>query len=254
MPTIERNGATLHFSERGTGPAIFLQHALSADSRSWDAIGVADTLVARGFRVILPDALGHGRSSVAPTDRVDLANRVDDLLAVADALKVESFHYAGYSMGGWLGIGLLRAASQRLLSLSVAGWDPIDGARRFTQLSDMAERRDEFDDRIRALTADLPPHAQPDALRLAGYADTYERLFKDLPSITTLLEADVPLMLAVGRDDPYLEPVAAAAEALGIEFASLAGDHVTAFLAPEYAATLARWHSAQRGSRLPVAP
>lgn len=241
MPTIERDGTTLHFTERGTGPAVILQHALSADARSWDAIGVSDALVAQGFRVILPDALGHGRSGPAEPGRVDLTSRVRDLIAVADALNIDRFHYAGYSMGGWLGIGLLREAPERLLSLSIAGWDPIDGARRFTEHLDMAERRREFIDRIRALTAQTSGRSQPDEARIIGYADTYDRLFRDLPSVTTLIEHDVPIMLGVGRDDPYREPVAAAADALGIDPLEIPGDHITAFLDPAYAAALVRW-------------
>ncbi len=246
MPTIERDGATLHFAERGSGPAVILQHALSTDARSWDAIGVADALVAQGFRVILPDALGHGRSAATEPGRVDLDSRVRDLIAVADSLGLDRFHYAGYSMGGWLGIGLLRDAPERLLSLSITGWDPIDGARRFTKFTDMAERRGEFIDRIQALTAQTAGRSQPDTARMAGYADTYERLFRDLPSITTLIEHDVPIMLGVGRDDPYHEPVAAAADALGIEPIEIPGDHITAFLDPVYAAALVRWIAAAR--------
>lgn len=241
MPTIERDGATLHFAERGSGPAVILQHALSADARSWDAIGVTDALVTQGFRVILPDALGHGRSGPADAARVDLTSRVRDLLALADALDLDRFHFAGYSMGGWLGIGLLRDAPERLLSLSIAGWDPIDGARRFTDCTGMAERRSEFIDRIRSLTAQTGGRSQPDEARMTGYVDTYERLFRDLPSITTLIEHDVPIMLGVGIDDPYHEPVVTAADALGIEPLEIPGDHITAFLDPAYAVALAGW-------------
>lgn len=246
MPTIERDGATLFFEERGEGPAVILQHALSTDARSWDAIGVTDALVEQGFRVILPDALGHGRSGPSAPERVDLTNRVSDLLAVADALDVEQFHYAGYSMGGWLGIGVLRDAPERLLSLAIAGWDPIDGARRFTQLADMAERRREFLEKIAALIERTPGFSVPDSARMAGYADTYERLFRDLPSALTLVEHDVPIMLSVGRDDPYHEAVAAAADGLGIEPIELAGDHVAAFLDPAFGKALAEWFAGQR--------
>lgn len=99
MAMIERDGTVLHFTERGSGPAVILQHALSTDARSRDAIGVADALVMNGFRVVLPDALGHGRSAPASRDRAGLDSRVQDLLAVADALDIDRFHYAGYSTG-----------------------------------------------------------------------------------------------------------------------------------------------------------
>lgn len=240
MPTIEREGAALHYVERGTGPAVILQHALSADARSWDTIGVAGALEEAGFRVILPDALGHGRSGPAARSRVGLASRVQDILAVADAIGVDRFHYAGYSMGGWLGIGLLRDAGERLLSLAVAGWDPVDGARKFTELVDASARRAEFLYRIAALLATQPGRGPTEEDRLRGYADTYERLFRDLPSITTLI-TDVPLALAVGEADPYANPVLEAAESLAIEAALIPGNHVSAFMHPAYRDTLVAW-------------
>lgn len=137
----------------------------------------------------------------------------------------------------------MRDAPERLLSLAIAGWDPIDGARRFTKLTSMSERRNEFVSRVEALAAQVSPRAQPGSVQMSGYADTYERLFQDLPSITTLIENDVPLTFAVGRDDPYREPVAAAADALGVDLVESSGDHISAFFDPHYADALIHWIS-----------
>lgn len=241
MPTIEREGATLHYVERGAGPAIILQHALSADARSWDAIGVADALVEQGFRVILPDALGHGRSGPAAADRVGLSSRVADIIAIVDALAIEQFHYAGYSMGGWLGTGLMAAVPERLRSVAIGGWDPVDGARRFTALTNPSERRSEFLVKIAALVGDAGGDSAALQVRLSGFADTYARLFTDLPSIAALFENETPLALAVGERDPYLDPVVAAADALGIDPVIIPGDHVSAFLDPRHARFLTDW-------------
>jgi pimeloyl-ACP methyl ester carboxylesterase len=46
---------------------------------------------------------------------------------VLDAESVESVHYIGYSMGGWIGTGMALHHSDRLASLTIGGWDPIGG-------------------------------------------------------------------------------------------------------------------------------
>ena len=241
MPLVERAGATLNYIDRGSGPAVILQHPLTSDSRAWEAIGVIKTLEAHGFRVIAPDALGHGKSSASPPDRVSLRSRIDDVIATANQAGIDRFHFAGYSLGGWIGTGLLRDAPNRLLSVAITGWDPVDGARRFTALTHTTERRREFEETVRALTAQTPGRPQPDPERMAGYLDTYERLFTDLPSILTFADHDVPIWIAAGADDPYCTPARASAEALGVTFTEFAGDHVTAFLDPVYPGALVEW-------------
>lgn len=246
MPSIERDGATLHYRERGQGSAVILQHPLTADARAWDAIGVPSVLETAGFRVILPDALGHGRSSEATAERAGLWSRVDDVLALADTIGLARFHYVGYSMGGWIGTGLASRAPERLSSLFVAGWDPIDGARRFTSLTDMTARRRAFAEQTIALTAKATGNPPPGSARLAGYLDTYERLFIDLPSIATLIDREFPLLLAVGADDPYADAVTATADALDVELVTIPGDHVQAFIDPNYAQSVADWLRRQK--------
>src|SRR6478672_11153277 len=77
-------------------PTIILLHALATTAAlSWyPSIGA----LSRHFRVVAFDQRWHGRGITSEHFR--LADCADDVAAVADALGIETFIVAGYSMGG----------------------------------------------------------------------------------------------------------------------------------------------------------
>ncbi|MEV0042387.1 alpha/beta fold hydrolase [Nocardia rhamnosiphila] len=100
----------IFYTESGTGPVVVLLHGggpgasgLSNYSRNID-------LLARRFRVIVPDMPGYGRS----TKRIDQSDPFGDLAAAVggllDALRIDSAHLVGNSYGG---AGALRLAMDR---------------------------------------------------------------------------------------------------------------------------------------------
>ena len=88
----------------GEGPTVILLHGLAGTSHEWEA--TASWLTAT-HRVIAPDQRGHGRSERFPTS-VSTADLVDDVLAIADELKLAPFLLIGQSFGGL--VALLTAA------------------------------------------------------------------------------------------------------------------------------------------------
>jgi pimeloyl-ACP methyl ester carboxylesterase len=50
--------------------------------------------------------------------------RVSDIVAVLDELGIEKAHYYGYSMGGWIGFGMAKHASDPLRTLIIGGAHP----------------------------------------------------------------------------------------------------------------------------------
>ena len=74
------------------------------------------------------DSLGHGLSD-KPSDPefYGQEQRSGDIVAVIDDLGYDRAHLIGYSMGGWLSVGLARHHLARLSSLVVGGWDPVKG-------------------------------------------------------------------------------------------------------------------------------
>jgi 3-oxoadipate enol-lactonase len=76
---------------------VVLLHGLGATGAlNW--FSVFEPLGAR-FRVLAIDQRGHGRG-IRSTHRFRLADCADDVVALADALKIDTFIAAGYSMGG----------------------------------------------------------------------------------------------------------------------------------------------------------
>ncbi len=85
----------------GAGDPVFLLHGFAADHRvNWVVPGVVEALEAKGYRVIAPDARGHGQSD-KPHDPASYGGdaMVHDVQALMDHLQVASVHVVGYSMG-----------------------------------------------------------------------------------------------------------------------------------------------------------
>ena len=125
MAFAERGGDRIHYQVIDLTPpwasdpdTIIFQHGLGIDSDIWR--GWLGTLIGR-YRVVLADLRGFGRSSVPADDHAySWTELMDDILAVADAVDAERFHFIGESIGGTLGLALAIDHGDRLLSLTAA--------------------------------------------------------------------------------------------------------------------------------------
>lgn len=90
------NGVPIYFEIRGSGAPLILLHGFSGSSQDWNTSGEA---LGAGFRLIVPDLRGHGRSGVLakPFRHRDAA---DDILALLDHAGVQSYKAIGVSGGG----------------------------------------------------------------------------------------------------------------------------------------------------------
>lgn len=113
MPTIERQGARIHYEiSGGEGPPVLLGHSLLCDGRMWE--GVAPALAAK-HKVINIDARGHGRSS-APT-RFTLEDLADDWLAIMEAERIPRAALVGLSMGGMTAMRVALRSPERVAGM-----------------------------------------------------------------------------------------------------------------------------------------
>jgi len=121
-----RDGARVYFEDQGGDGAPVIIHDGFADSvedlREWV---MADALASEGFRVILADHRGHGRSE-KPHDPAAYAVplRVADAVAILDRLRIERAHFVGRSWGGRLCFGIGEHARGRVRSLAIGGNQP----------------------------------------------------------------------------------------------------------------------------------
>jgi pimeloyl-ACP methyl ester carboxylesterase len=93
-----KDGTRLYYKDWGSGRPVVLIHGWPLSGDSFDDAAVA--LAEQGFRAIVPDRRGFGRSD-QPWDGYDYDTLADDLAAVIlEAGVNEPVALAGFSMGG----------------------------------------------------------------------------------------------------------------------------------------------------------
>ncbi len=219
-------GARTAYEVLGTGPhAVVLQHPFLRSRKVWKDFGYVEAL-APHFTLIAIDSLAHGESSQPlEASRYLRPARTTDIAAILDAEGIPKAHYVGYSMGGWLGIGMLAHQSPRLLSLTLGAFDPEPGSMpspSFDQFFAMAAKV------APDAVAGVPPEAKP-ALALCFDAIKVRDISADVVRKTR-----VPLHLWTGADDTTHAPFKALHEAIaGSTLSVVPGNHAGAMSAPE---------------------
>lgn len=93
-----RDGTRLYYKDWGSGSPVVLMHGWPLSGDTFDDAAMA--LAESGFRAIVPDRRGFGRSD-QPWEGYDYDTFTDDLTAVLDAADVAGkIAVAGFSMGG----------------------------------------------------------------------------------------------------------------------------------------------------------
>lgn len=134
VPTIKVNGVELYYKETGSGQeAIVFSHGLLMDHAMFEAQRAA---FEGRYRVIAYDHRGQGNSQVAAgsaaAERLDMDTLAEDAAALIEALNAAPCHFAGLSMGGFIGLRLAarRRELVRTLTLMNTGADPEAASSR----------------------------------------------------------------------------------------------------------------------------
>jgi pimeloyl-ACP methyl ester carboxylesterase len=115
---IESSGPLdVYFEEQGRGDPLVLIGGFTSTVETWWA---QRPVLAREFRVILPDNRGSGRTRIPHDDGVRaLARLAGDVRGLLDALGLERIHLVGASMGGMIAQEFAVQSPERLRSLAV---------------------------------------------------------------------------------------------------------------------------------------
>ncbi|MGB3354429.1 MAG: alpha/beta hydrolase [Mycobacterium sp.] len=115
-------GFDIHYTVDGDGPPLVLLAGTLLAAQNWHDLGYVAAL-ARDWRVINVDPLGHGNSE-GPHDAESYAAAgvTADLIAVLDAEGVERATIWGYSRGGWLTCALASRHPERVEHIVVGGF------------------------------------------------------------------------------------------------------------------------------------
>ncbi|MVW71679.1 alpha/beta fold hydrolase [Bordetella sp. 15P40C-2] len=187
MPMLKRqNGPDLHYTVTdftdpwSDRPYLFLQHGYGRRGQFWYQWV---PLLARHYNIVCPDMRGQGLSSkdFEIATGFSLETLSDDVIAIADDLGAESFHYCGESIGGLTGLAVAGRYPDRVRTLvNVSG--PVfisDGAKKGYSLGEAS-----WPEAVRVLgprtwlertnaSTRFPPDFSPDFL--AWYTDTVEK-------------------------------------------------------------------------------
>ena len=118
---IEANGLQFYVRDEGSGTPVILLHGFPDTGDLWRK--QVPALVQQGFRAIVPDMRGRGRSS--KPDAVSdyhLSSIVRDVTGILDALRIERAHVVGHDWGAgvaWLVAALAPERVDRMVAISV---------------------------------------------------------------------------------------------------------------------------------------
>ncbi|WP_284141399.1 alpha/beta fold hydrolase [Virgibacillus sp. LDC-1] len=109
MPTIKVNDVHLFYEDRGSGEALILLHGLTGSHHM--LMQELENFQA-DFRVIAIDARGHGKSDKPRS--YTLADHIEDVIQLMDALDIPEANLLGMSMGTYVAQGVAIAVPDRI--------------------------------------------------------------------------------------------------------------------------------------------
>jgi pimeloyl-ACP methyl ester carboxylesterase len=95
-------GHRVHYLAEGPegGPVVVLVHGLGGNAENW--LKLAPYFAKAGYRVYLPDLLGHGRSEHPEDFSYTVSDEAEAVVGFMDALGLKQADLGGWSMGGWI--------------------------------------------------------------------------------------------------------------------------------------------------------
>ena len=225
------DGETLAWHEQGAvgGRPVVLLHGLFSNAQTnWIRFGHAETLAARGYRVIMPDLRGHGTSarphdpSAYPPDIL-----VKDGFDLLEHLGLTDYDLGGYSLGARTAVRMvLLGARPRRLVIAGMGYDGLvntgRGAAHFRSVLSGLGSHERGSPKWLAEAFLKTTGGDPEALLplLGSFVDSDP---EDLASI------DMPTLVVAGVDDNDNGSAATLADRLaGARFVEIPGNHMSA--------------------------
>jgi pimeloyl-ACP methyl ester carboxylesterase len=212
------DGAALWYEVRGKGEPLLLLHGLGGTGGDWAHVFDRELLAER-YRLIVPDARGHGRST-NPSGAFTFAGCARDVLAIVDALGVERAAAIGTSLGAKTLLHVATLAPERVRALVLVSATPRfpDATRAIFRVAAAAPHTPTEWTAMRAIHAQGDPQIAAIWALSARFAEDPDDMSF---SAERLAAITAPTLVVAGDRDP-LYPVELAVELYrGIPRASL---------------------------------
>ena len=204
--TADVNGLQLFYRDHGSGTPLLLLHGFAGTGDDWQHVFAAPL---DGYRVVIPDLRGHGRST-NPSGIFRFADVARDILALLDRLGINSVQAIGMSAGANTLLHMATQQPSRIEAMIHVSGTPrfpeparaimrsvTEDGRSEAEWTEMRARHVHGDDQIRALWR----HAR-------GFADDRQDMNFDAASLSTITAR----VLVVHGDRDPLYPVELAVE------------------------------------------
>jgi len=122
---------SLNYTEYGQGRPVIILHGLFGSTRNWQ--GIARSL-ADNNHVITADLRNHGQSP--HIDSMSYEEMAEDVIALADKLKLENIILVGHSMGGKAAMTAALQNPDRFSALIIVDIAPVNYEHSFKTLVD----------------------------------------------------------------------------------------------------------------------
>jgi pimeloyl-ACP methyl ester carboxylesterase len=237
-----RDGARLAYREMGAGRPVVLIHGFFSTAMvNWVRYGHAEKLVARGFRVIMPDLRGHGDSAKShdpaayPPDIL-----TEDGLALIERLQLLDYDLGGYSLGARTTVRMLvrGAAPRRAIVAGMGLQGIVDSQGRGEFFRRVLNHPGSFQRGTAEWMAEaFLKTVGGDPVALMAVLDS---------AVDTPLEAirriEIPTLVAAGAEDADNGSAAALAETFTHgRHVELPGNHMSAVARPELGSAIAEF-------------
>lgn len=211
----EVNGIIMHYLRTGGDkPPIVLLHGLMSNGACWTPLARS---LEEDYDVIMPDARGHGNSSV-PNHGYSYYNLANDVLSLIDVLDLQSPVLLGHSMGGMTAALIASRNPKRLRGLVLA--DPTfltPQRQREVYESDVLEKHRQILKRSREdVFAEMQirqSHRSHELIELLLQArfqtsmHAFEILTPPNPDYMELINTlNMPSLLVIGSDGAVISP------------------------------------------------
>ncbi len=102
------DGTKIYYEVRGKGKPVLLLHGFIVNGSSWKRAALYTDLLNAGYKVIVPDMRGNGKSD-KPHDSTAYDNDAEakDMIQLMALLKIKKYSVAGYSRGSIIAARLL---------------------------------------------------------------------------------------------------------------------------------------------------
>jgi len=209
MPTIALRGFQFHYDVRGEGEPLLLLHGGMGIGDDWRHVFTSDPA---GYRLIVPDLRGHGRST-SPPEGFTFKACADDVRALLEHLKIDRVKAIGMSLGAKTLLHLATAYPNRveamvLVSATPRFPDPLrEAAARFTRDA-LARLPTTERDALRARHV----HGDEQIARLYEMTRSFATSYDDMAFTAAALATITARTLIVHGDHDPLYPVELAVE------------------------------------------